>query len=60
MTMNTFRLVVGAALLLGAAPLATASHARCTPQFATVCSTLYTTCRTADGIVPVDLSCPIY
>lgn len=57
--MRPLRLAVAAALLVGVAPLATASHARCVPQFATVCSTAYRTCTTVRDLGVVDLSCPM-
>ena len=47
-------------MLLGAAPLATASHARCVPTWAVVCSTLNTACHTVDDLGVVHVNCPVY
>lgn len=58
--MRLLRLAAAAALLAGVAPLATASHARCTPQFALVCSTAYRTCTTVRDLGVVDPGCPVY
>ena len=56
--MRLVRLAACAALLAGAVPLATASHARCAPQFATVCTTLSRVCAEARDL-GVDPHCPM-
>lgn len=55
------RLALGVAVVLGAAPLAAPSHARCVPEWALVCSTLNVACHTAQDALPkIDLNCPYY
>lgn len=58
--MRLARLALGAALLVGAAPLAAPSHARCAPDWAVVCSTLALACRTVENTTGVDPECPYY
>lgn len=55
------RLAAGAALIVGAAPLATASHARCTQPAALVCSTAAAACNAlVDAGVLHHEDCPQY
>ena len=56
---RSLRLLTGAALLLGAAPLAAPSYARCAPEWEVYCTTMTTVCRTVEEHV-IDPRCPLY
>lgn len=58
--MRLVRLTLGAALLVGAAPLATSSQAMCSPDVAVVCGTVVSTCRTARDKLHLPLNCPVF
>lgn len=59
--MRLARLALGAAVIAGCVPFATASHARCTQPAARICSTAAFACGTLEdaGVVPPN-TCPQY